>query len=69
LYRSNGELEAHIVNNPKQGRFYGAPRYMFSSSSLTERWLNMEGVGLLRKDELIAQICYEDTESEHSLTA
>ncbi len=66
LYKPSGELEAYIVNNPQQGRFvvtasttHGVPRYMFSTCSLTEEWLNMTGTGLLREDELIAKIRFE----------
>lgn len=66
LYKPSGELEAYIVNNPQQGRFvvtasttHGVPRYLFSTCSVTEEWLNMTGVGPLREDELIAKICFE----------
>ncbi len=65
LYKLNGELEAYIVNNASQGRFVvtaftadGAPRYMFSTASYTERWLRMEGMSLMREDEVIAGIKY-----------
>ena len=72
LYKPSGELEAYIVNNPQQGRFvvtasttHGAPRYMFSTCSHTEQWLNMTGMGLLREDELIAKIRFEDADQMH----
>lgn len=71
LYKPCGALEAYIVNNPRQGRFVvtatktdGVPRYMFSTSSATEKWLNMDDVGLLVEDELIAQIRYEEVVEE-----
>lgn len=63
LYKLNEELEAYIVDNARQGRFVvsasdrnGAPRYMFSTSSLTERWLGIEGASISATVELIKQI-------------
>ena len=71
LYKPSGELEAYIVNNPQQGQFLvtatrtdGGPRYMFSTSSATEKWLNIDEVGLMRERELIAQIRYEEVVEE-----
>ncbi len=60
LYGLDGELRAFIVNNPKQGRFVvsacessGATRYMFSTCSLDEQWLQLDGVGMMKEDDLI----------------
>lgn len=60
LYKPNGDLEAYIVANPKQGQFIvsasrvnGAPRYMHSTCSLTERWLGIENMGLTATQEAI----------------
>ena len=56
-------MEAYIVNNPQQGRFIvdahdynGQPRYMFSTSSLTEKWLCIEDFSMMQTDDLIAQL-------------
>jgi hypothetical protein len=72
LYKPSGQLEAYIVNNPQQGRFVvtasitrGVPRYMFSTCSLTEEWLNMTGMGLLLVDELVAKIRFETSGQMH----
>lgn len=63
LYRQNGALEAYIVNNPQQGRFIvsahdhsGQTVYMFSTCSLTEKWLGIENVSMMQIDDLIAQL-------------
>ena len=53
LYLPSGELDAYIVNNAHQGHFIvtaslrgGVPRYMFSTCSITEKWLGIESMGL-----------------------
>lgn len=63
LYKPDGSLEAYIVNNQRQGRFVvsasshqGAPRYMYSTSTLTENWLNMQGMGRMAEDDAIRAI-------------
>lgn len=63
LYKPDGSLEAYIVNNPHQGRFVvsasshqGVPRYMHSTSTLTERWLNMAAMGPIAEDDAIKAI-------------
>ncbi len=63
LYKLTGELEAYIVNNPQQGRFIvsasddnGQPRYMFSTCSLTEKWLGIEDLSMMQTDDLIGQL-------------
>lgn len=65
LYKLDGALEAYIVNNPRQGRFVvtasihdGAPRYMFSTCSLTEKWLQIENMGLAATEDAIKAIQY-----------
>ena len=76
LYKPSGELEAYIVNNPKQGRFvvtastsHGAPRYMFSTSCLTEKWLNIDGASLLMEDDLISGLRFEEVPFEQVAAA
>lgn len=63
LYKQTGELEAYIVSNPQQGRFIvsarddnGRPRYMFSTSSLTEKWLGIKDLSMMQTDDLIEQL-------------
>lgn len=65
LYKRDGALDAYIVNNPRQGRFVvtasihdGAPRYMFSTCSLTESWLQIENMGLGATEDAINAIQY-----------
>jgi len=66
LYKPNGELEAYIVNNSKQGQFVvsatstpNGNRYMQSTCSLTERWLKIEGISLLNEVALIEEMKLE----------
>lgn len=63
LYKPDGSLEAHIVMNRHNEKFVvsaslheGVPRYMFSTSTLTERWLQMEGMGPMAEDDAIKAI-------------
>ncbi len=78
LYKRCGALEAFIVNNPQQGQFIvtatdqeGRPRYLFSTSSLTEQWLNMEDKGLLFEHDAInaMTIAPKASPERHAATA
>lgn len=76
LYKRCGSLEAFIVNNPRQGKFIvsatdreGHPRYLHSTSSLTERWLGMEGRGLLFEHDSINAMKFTTEESPEHLAA
>lgn len=60
LYKPDGKLEAYIVNNSRQGQFVVSAAttpqgnvYMHSTSSLTERWLEIDKISLLRLVNLI----------------
>ncbi len=66
LYKPDGEAAAYIVNNRAQGQFvvtaFPTPegtRYMQSTCSDTEKWLNIDGISLLREVELIDEIRIE----------
>lgn len=68
LYKLDRSPEAYIVSNPQQGRFIvsafspdgpgGAVRYMYSTSTLTERWLGIEGTGLLDLDSAVRDMSF-----------
>lgn len=71
LYKPSGELGAYIVNNAHQGQFIvtaslhsGVPRYMFSTCSLTEKWLGIESMGLCDLYDAIRAMRYEPVETE-----
>lgn len=60
LYKLDGTIEAFIVANPRQGYFVVScsqeskrVRYLFSTCSTTEKWLDIEGMGLLDLDTLV----------------
>lgn len=69
LYRLDRELEAYVVRNNHQGYFVvtatrqadGAPRYMFSTCSTTEKWLRIEDTKLADLADLVrgAQVVEE----------
>lgn len=68
LFKPTGELEAFIVNNERQGYFAvtagtdsrGVPFYMFSTNSLTEKWLGIEGMGMCQEMDTIKAIRFVD---------
>lgn len=67
LYKLNGELEAYVVRNPRQGYFVvtawrheGRVRYLFSTCSTTEEWLGIEGMKLLALDAMVKAMTIEE---------
>lgn len=69
LYKTDDKksLEAYIVSNAQQGHFVVSasmtqegPRYMFSTCSLTEKWLGIEDMGLMATDDAVRAIRYEE---------
>ena len=65
LYKLDSTLEACIIDNHRQGHFVvsagmrsGRPFYMFSTSTLTDRWLGMEGWGMQSEADAIEAIRY-----------
>lgn len=64
LFKLGGELVALIVNNQKQGQFVvsagldsdGKEFYMFSSTTLTQRWLGLEGIGLSARSDAVMRM-------------
>lgn len=70
LYKPNKKLEAFIVNNRQQGYFVvtasttseGVPRFMFSTCSLTEKWLGIEVVGMADTHEMVKAMYYLDND-------
>lgn len=67
LFKLNGELEGYLVANAHQGHFavsayktpQGQTRYMHSTCSTTEKWLALEGVGMLDQQDLIKGVALE----------
>lgn len=60
LYKPNGEPEAYLVNNQRQGHFAvtahrtsGGIRFMFSTTTSTEEWLKLDGVGYMASHDLV----------------
>lgn len=60
LYKPNGEPEAYLVNNQRQGHFVVTAhqtsegvRYMFSTTSSTQKWLKLDGVGYMASHDLV----------------
>jgi hypothetical protein len=67
LFKPTRDLEAFIVDNDKQGHFVvtagnrsGKPFYMFSTCTLTEKWLGIEGMGMQQTRDCIKAIKYAD---------
>ena len=67
LYTKQKQLEALVVNNRAQGQFVvsasiqqGQARYMFSTCSLTEKWLGIESMGLMDLTDRISEMKYID---------
>ena len=65
LYKLDSTLEACIIDNHRQGHFIvsagmrsGRPFYMYSTSTLTERWLGTQGWGMQSEADAIAAIRY-----------
>lgn len=74
LYKSaeKQSLEAYIVSNAEQGHFVVSasmtpegPRYMFSTNSLTKKWLGMEAMGLMARDDAVRAILYVEMSEEN----
>lgn len=60
LYGLDGQLSALVLHNARQGHFVvtasiaqGKPRYMFSTCSLTERWLGLDELGYAAQNEMV----------------
>ena len=71
LYKSDDKasLEAYVVSNAQQGYFIVSasstpegPRYMFGSSSLTEKWLGTYEMGMAATQDAIQGIRYVDVQ-------
>lgn len=65
LYKRDGALEAFLVNNPRQGYFAvtasvanGRARYMFSTCTSTEAWLQIRGMGLQAVQDAIQNMVF-----------
>lgn len=63
LFKPDGELEAFIVNNHRQGNFVvsagirnGAPFYMHSTATSTEKWLGTEALGMQDEADAIREM-------------
>lgn len=77
LFKPDRSLEAMVVNNPRQGRFVVSAstgtdgrflaRYMYSTSTLTENWLGINGMELGNQSDAIKAMRYFDTEDEGAI--